>query len=136
MGGDATQNNARVGGVLSIISGAFGVLWLIGAVFSMIFIAFMINDSFWYNGDYQYGPSSPDSFFTVMMVFYGIMGGIATLLGVLAIVGGAFALKRKYWGLTLAGAIGATLVFFPCGIPAIIFIAIAKPEFEGQSPPA
>ena len=80
------QNNAKVGGILSIISGAFGVLWLAWAVLGIVFMAFMVSDSFWYNGDYYNGHSSPDSIFTLMMVVYGIMGGIAMLLGVLGIV--------------------------------------------------
>ena len=130
------QNNAKVGGILSIVSGAFGVMWLVWVVFGIILMAFLLDDTFIYNGDYYHGPSSPDSVFTVMMVIYGIMGGIAALVGVLAIVGGAFGIRRKNWGLALAGAIGGTLVFFPCGIPAIIFTAMAKPEFEGQEAPS
>ncbi len=52
------------------------------------------------------------------------------LLGVVAIVGGIFALKRKAWGLALAGGICA---LFPpyslLGILAIVFIALSKEEF-------
>ncbi len=127
------QNNARVGGILSIISGTIGVLWLIGVVFSILMMSFFISDSrmdFYYNGD-----ATPDAVFAVIMVVYAVIGGFFTLVGVLGIIGGVFALRKKNWGLALAGAIAGTLVFLPCGIPAIIFTAMGKPEFEGQSAP-
>ena len=48
------------------------------------------------------------------------------------IVGGIFALRRRVWGLALAGAICAFLVpaGFILGILAIIFVAMGKREFE------
>jgi len=126
------QNNAKVGGILSIISGAFGVLWLIGTVILLIIISFAMTDSsnYYYNGGL-----SPNATLAVIMGVYGAIGGFFTLVGVLGIVGGVFALRKKNWGLALAGAIGGTLVFFPCGIPAIIFTVMGKPEFEVQSAP-
>ena len=126
------QNNAKVGGILSIIAGAFGVFWLIGTVFMIIIMLFVMTDSsmYYYNG----GPT-PDVAFNIILTVYAVIGGFFTLVGVLGIVGGVFALRRKNWGLALAGAIAGTLVFFPCGIPAIIFTALGKPEFEGQNAP-
>ena len=126
------QNNARVGGILSIISGAFGVFWLVGTVLSLLMMSFFVSDT---RMDFYYHENAAqEAVFTVMMVVYAIIGGLFTLVGILGIVGGAFAIRRKNWGLALAGAIGGTLAFFPCGIPAIIFTAMGKPEFEGQSP--
>ena len=53
------------------------------------------------------------------------------ILGIVAIVGGIYALKRKVWGLALAGAICALLSpAFILGILAIIFVVMAKGEFE------
>jgi hypothetical protein len=128
------QNNAKVGGILSIIAGSIGVLWLIGMVFSIVMMSVFFADSrmeFYYRGDIP-----PDAVLTAMMAIYAVIGGFFTLVGVLGIIGGVFSLRKKNWGLALAGAIAGTLVFFPCGIPAIIFTAISKPEFEGQSTPA
>ena len=51
------------------------------------------------------------------------------ILGALDIIGGIFALKRKLWGLALAGAIATIFPFFPMGILAIIFVAMGKNEF-------
>lgn len=55
-----------------------------------------------------------------------------TILGILAIAGGVYALRRKVWGLALAGSIVSlfSLHFFILGIAAIVFTALAKNEFE------
>ena len=53
------------------------------------------------------------------------------VLGIIAIVGGIYALKRRTWGLALAGAICA--IVGPgglLGILAIIFVSLGKGEFE------
>ena len=61
--------------------------------------------------------------------FWGLL---AIILGTVAITGGIFALRRRIWGLALAGAICA---LFPphvavLGILAIIFMALPKGEFN------
>jgi hypothetical protein len=122
------QNNAKIGGILSIVSWAWGILWgilMIVVVSILAVIPFRTLE-----------PAPPREFFAIFAVLYGIFGGIFMLIGVLAIVGGIYALKKRIWGLALAGSIGAVIAFFPCGIPAIIFVAMGKPEFAGQGPPA
>ena len=55
------------------------------------------------------------------------------ILGILAIVGGVYALRRKVWGLALAGSIGALFAppwFWLLGIAAIVFTTLSKSEFE------
>jgi len=52
------------------------------------------------------------------------------LLDVLAIIGGAYALRRKMWGLSLAGSIAAVFASWPMGIAAIVFIVMSKNEFD------
>lgn len=56
-----------------------------------------------------------------------IVGLLAIITGVVAVAGGLCALKRRAWGLALAGSICSV----PCwlGIPAIILIALSKQEF-------
>ena len=125
-------NNAKVGGILSIVSGAFGFL---GAAY-FVFIIYMFN--FIMTMPQSYGPMEPEfpqEMFQFMAIIYGGMGLILLLIGVLGIVGGAYALKRKNWGLALAGAIAGTITFFPCGIPAIIFTSLGKDEFIPGEPP-
>ena len=72
----------------------------------------------------------------VLGAFIPLLGGalagafaIPLLLGIVAIIGGAYALKRRIWGLALAGSICA-IPGSGLGIPATIFIVLAKDEFE------
>jgi len=56
---------------------------------------------------------------------------IAVLIVVtVAIVGGIYALRRRIWGLALAGSICALVGFLIPGILAIIFVSLSKSEFE------
>lgn len=57
-----------------------------------------------------------------------IVGLVATMTGVVAVAGGLCALKRRAWGLALAGSICS--IWCWVGIPAIIFIALSKQEFS------
>jgi hypothetical protein len=57
---------------------------------------------------------------------------VAAILGILAIVGGICALRRKRWGWALAGAVGGVLPFFPLGIASLILTVMARDEFERQ----
>ena len=62
--------------------------------------------------------------------FLGIAAAPILILGILAIVGGIYALQRKTWGLALAGSICATFLGWFLGVPAIILTALSKKEFE------
>jgi hypothetical protein len=59
----------------------------------------------------------------------GIGGGLLAL-GILALIGGITTLKRKSWGFSLAGAIFALFPVIPLGVLAIVFVSLAKSEFE------
>jgi len=64
-------------------------------------------------------------------VAWGAFGVPSIILGIIAIVGGSYALRRKIWGLALAGSICA--LFGPwalLGILAIIFVSLGKGEFR------
>jgi len=66
----------------------------------------------------------------IMPRIFGIIAIPIIILGIIAIVGGIYALRRKVWGLALAGSICA--LFWPgfiLGILAIIFVAMGKNEF-------
>jgi hypothetical protein len=98
----------KAAGILSIIGGVINVI--LGIVFAVV-------------GGFAGG------FFG--MGWIGAFGVPAIILGIIAIVGGSYALKRKMWGLALAGAICA--IVGPAGllgILAIIFVIIGKGEFE------
>jgi hypothetical protein len=57
-----------------------------------------------------------------------MVGLVAIIIGVVAVAGGLCALKRRAWGLALAGSICS--IWCWVGIPAIIFIALSKQEFS------
>ena len=64
-----------------------------------------------------------------MTGFDAIMGTPEIASGIVAIVGGIFALKRRVWRLALAGAILAIISMPPFGIPATIFVLKGRKEF-------
>jgi len=80
---------------------------------------------------------------TVVAALGGFVGGLfgmgwiagigapLIVFGVVAIVGGVYALRRRMWGLALAGSICALVgPRAVLGILAIIFVALGKSEFE------
>ncbi len=119
------QNQSQVAGILTIVSGFWGI---IGAVYTL-FLASVLVDLMFGQGLY---PSAPvfDVFNAIMKGIYSAMGIFALICGVLGIAGGIFALKKRRWGLALAGAIAGILTFFPCGIVAVIFLIQAKAGFK------
>ena len=66
----------------------------------------------------------------------GLSGIVAALvaipivLGIVAIIGGIYALRRRIWWLALVGSICSLICVWFLGIPAIIFVAMGKGEFE------
>ena len=69
---------------------------------------------------------------SVVLLFVGFP---FLVCGVLSLIGGAYALQRKNWGLALTGAI---MSFFPScilGLAAVILIAISKDEFRSNYQP-
>ncbi len=81
-------------GILSIVSGAFGILY---GIFLVVFIIFFMR--IFTGQDTFYVPDPAfDEMYNMMISIYGIIGLVLALIGVLGIVGGVFALKRKHWG--------------------------------------
>jgi uncharacterized membrane-anchored protein len=60
-----------------------------------------------------------------------VMGALLVVLGIIAIVGGIAAVRRKSFGLSLAGAV-CILPSGILGILAVICIALARREFEAK----
>jgi len=122
-----------VAGILDIVSGAFGVA--VG-----LFMSLHVHAARAAQGAAgaapRVAPSAPHmGAFPAMPHFFfpgmGLAMGIALIvLGVLAIVGGIFALRLKVWGLALAGAIGGLVTGRLLGLLALIFIVLGKKDFE------
>jgi hypothetical protein len=61
----------------------------------------------------------------------GLFGIPSLIFGIIAIVGGIFALKRQVWGLALTGSICALIgPWAILGLLSIIFVSLGKGEFE------
>ncbi len=127
------MEKAKLGGIFSIIAGSFGVLTLfiiIGAI--LLFGALINTDSRAFFGSDE---ATARTVLDALGVIYGAVGLFCAALGVLGIVGGVYALKKKHWGLALAGAIAGAWTFLPCGVVAIIFTSMARTEFDAQAKP-
>lgn len=117
-------------GILTIISGCLGIG--MGAIVATLGTAFVTLYPFFesFLGDTNIGGEPFD-----MLGMGGVIGAIGAgviVLGVIALIGGIFALKRRTWGFALAGAI-VSLALVPVGtvlgILSIVFLAKSKREF-------
>jgi hypothetical protein len=126
-GGKAMQNYARVGGILSVVAGGLGCLSAILLVFFAILVGVLSSGDIL--GNHYYSYSSPDFALGIVAIIYGVFGFIGVLVSILAIIGGVYGIKKKNWGFALAGSIAGVIAFFPCGVVAVIFTAMGKPEF-------
>ena len=106
-------------GILSIIAGATGVVG--GTVLAVLDLT---------TGRIPLDPLVSRVFGEVAIVI--VLAVPLIILGIIAIIGGIYALKRRKWGLSLAGSICSLVCVFFLGIPAIIFVITRKDEFESS----
>lgn len=118
------QYKSQIAGILTIIAGGFGILWLVGAWVGIYTGMYMFSTP--YYGDL------PREFFTMMNAMYLSYGIFGAVLGILGIIGGIFALKSRHWGWALAGAIAGVITFFPTGVAAIILLSMGRAEFSSS----
>jgi hypothetical protein len=110
----------RTAGILAIVAGALGVTeWVAIVVLEILALGWLPM------GD--------------LLGLGGIVAvAIEITTGIVAIVGGIFALKRKGWRLALAGSICVMFCFIfipvflnvPLAIAAIVLVVLGKGEFE------
>ena len=115
----ANGKKAKAAGILNIISGAFTLMWFI-----ILIIAIPIT-----SGAFSIpGTEAIPAFVSTILWIIAIP---TLAIGVLALIGGIYALQRKYWGLALAGSILAILApLTVLGILSTIFISVSKDEFK------
>jgi len=102
----------RVAGILDIIS---GVLAIIGYVVLVNFGSFSVFIK--------------DIPVSSRYIMFGISEVLA-ISGLIAIVGGIFALNRRAWTMALVGSIAALFVSALPGIAAVILTAISRKDFN------
>jgi hypothetical protein len=116
------------GGILSIIGGALEVIG--GGIAAVAVIVLRVLFGL------EVLPFHPGVWFVRVITlapFWWIVVGVPIFaLGIVAIVGGISAIRRKMFGLSLAGAICA-LPSGILGILAIIFVSLSKKEFRVES---
>ena len=59
-----------------------------------------------------------------------IIAVACTISGIISILGGIYSIKRQLWGMALAGSISTFVYLLLFGVPAIVFTALSKDEFE------
>jgi hypothetical protein len=111
-----------IAGVFMLTSGGFNILWLAGVFTRILDVKELLR-----------GTSLISPFpYIILDIGFGGNSFIASLLAIvfilgilLSIIGGLFAVRRKTWGLALAGAAGAFVCAPIPGIVAIIIILIS-----------
>jgi len=123
------------GGVLSIVAGIFQLSNGVGLATYLL-----TDDRIPYWELPQFIPSLVGDWWVDLMPIYFreyfpicliIVGGLLLGLGILAVVGGISAVRRKRFGLSLAGAICA-LPSGLLGILAVVLVALGKREFGAK----
>jgi len=125
------QNYSLPGGILSIVSGVLGFIFGVGCAVLWTYMARLM-----FFQPYMYRESGLEEMYWIITGVYAGFGGLWAILGIVAIVGGVYGYKKKAWPMALAGAIAATITFFPCGIAAVIFISMSRPEFHSAAQPS
>ena len=125
----ASNGNGRggllsAGGILSIIVGVFELIT--GGIVGAFIVLGMTVPKF---PGFPSGGGFGMGLATTWLIIIGI---VLAVLGIIAIVGGTSAIRRGNFGLSLAGAICALLPINVLGILAIIFVSLAKGEFEAE----
>ncbi len=105
------------GGILAIIAGSWNLLVGLGAVLGITILENVLADL---------GAGTA--------IGVGI-GALMIVLGLISIIGGAFALMRRRWGIGLAGSIAALfpnpiILPFLMGVMSLIFVTVGKPAFR------
>jgi hypothetical protein len=119
------MQKATVGGILTIVSSVLGIITGLFIMAIPLLFKYMLGSDY-----YGFTNQEEVDVLAVMGFMYVGMGFIFVLIGVLGIVGGFFTIKRKLWALSLAGAIAASILFYPLGIVAVILVSMAQPEFK------
>ncbi len=104
-----------VAGILDVVAGVFGLIGCGALVFASTIIGHVAAEE-------QEFP-----LFAVEGLLVAVAIGIV-VLAVLALVGGFFALRRSSWAWMIVGAIAATVLCPPLGVPSIILTVLSEKE--------
>lgn len=106
-----------IAGILEIVSGVISLVGFIGLLIGSIAVG---SEAAHFYG-YEIG---------IALAVLIILTLLSFIVGILALVGGIYAVQRKKWGWALTGSIFALVPTFLLGLVAIILTALSKNEFE------
>jgi hypothetical protein len=116
------------GGILSIIVGVFelivGIMLAITMASGMVFWTALPWGGLDFRHGFAFGGFAPT---TTIVIIIGI---VLLVLGILALIGGISAIKRRSFGMSVLGAICALLPINVLGLLAVVFVSLAKGEFN------
>jgi hypothetical protein len=139
--GNDSGGLSTAGGVLSIVAGAFEIHVVMMMVASVRYCMTIWSELWFFS--FRFWPlSTPEMWCwegeALVPTWLIIVEGLLLALGIIAIVGGISAIRRRRFGLSLAGAICAlpSGIFFPSvilGILAIVCVALGRKEFRAKA---
>ena len=109
----------KTSGILNIVAGSLSLLALLFFGLGIMFFSIAGTSN----------TGMPIGINEIMIIFW-VITVPKVLLSILAIIGGVYALKKRVWGLALAGSIAAILSAFLMGIASTIFIIMGKDQFQ------
>jgi len=119
-----------IAGILNIISGIF---FLVVAI-SFVNMRQPVAKSMVSYVMYSMGLSGmPDTSFTHFVVV--VMGAVLIIFSIISILGGVYAVRRRFWVMALAGSIPAIIYLAPTGILSIKLTALSRKEFRTGGKP-
>ena len=108
-----------VAGILNLVSGGLSAIAFVGLLIASIAVGCTAVDIVgWIPG------------MGIALGVLIVLTVVSLVVGILALVGGVFAVQRKYWGWALAGSICALVPLFVLGVAAIVLTSLSTDEFE------
>lgn len=108
-----------IAGSLIMFSGGVSLIGFIGLLIASIALGWTAADvTGWLPG------------MNIAMSILIILCVLFLVTGMLALLGGIYAVQRKKWGWALVGSICALVPTFVLGLAAIMLITLSKDEFE------
>jgi hypothetical protein len=118
-------NRPVIGGICLVLSGIIGIGLAIVTLLTIDSMVAQLAPSF---------PTLPTS--EIRSIFYFIVGAW-TFIGIMAILGGVMAIRRRHWGIAVLGGVFGLLtfgIFFIegsiLGLIGLVLIAMSRHEFE------
>jgi len=111
-GGEPPKKKTQLSLAAGIIDIAAGGLSLVSLLFVTIFLFVMVGSE------------------EEMPFFVALIPLAMVIPGVLAVVGGIFALRRRSWVMALIGSIALVVISSVPGIAAVVLTVMARDEFE------